>query len=207
MDARQARRRTGPGTRVRRYRQDLRARQTQENRDRIVIAAIALIKTARRLTDITLDEVARQARLTVRTVLRQFGSRDGVFEAALEQLTIELSELRRPSPPGDVDAAIVSLLNQYEKVGDLNMRALEVEDQLPLVHGTLETARAFHRVWLRTVFGPQLAPLADVERERRITALYAATDSYLWKLMRRDLRLTESETRDVFRRLVRGVLQ
>jgi len=111
-----------------------------------------------------------------------------------------------PTPPGDLAAAVRSLLEQYEQIGDINMHALEEEHDLPLLHRMLKEARRMHRDWLTAVFEPQLAALPEPERARRITAVYAATDSYLWKLLRRDLHCSREEAEDVFRRLVEGVL-
>jgi AcrR family transcriptional regulator len=193
-----------PPTRT--YRQDARARQTRDNTDRIAVTAAQLIKTSRRTAEITLDDVSRESGLTVRTILRRFGSRDGVLEAAFAQIKTEFERLRAPTPPGDVDAALASLINQYERIGDLNIRALEQEDQLPLVHRALMDGRRIHRAWLERVFAPKLVDLARDERERRLTALYAATDVYVWKLLRRDLNLDRRETEQTFRRLVHGVL-
>ena len=98
------------------YRQQLRAQQADANTERIVKAGVTLIKTSRRLADITLDDVARASGVTVRTILRRFGSRDGVLEAALQPLQSEVKSLRVETPPGDVDAAIASLLDQYEQI-------------------------------------------------------------------------------------------
>jgi len=190
----------------RRYRQAVRARHTLENADRIVDSAVRLIKTTRRTADITLDDVSRESGLTVRTILRRFGSRDGVLEAAFAQIKTEFAGLRAPTPAGDVDSALTSLLNQYERIGDLNLRALAQEDQLPLLHRTLTEARRVHRAWLEQVFAPHLTGLPRGEREARCIALYAATDVYLWKLLRRDLNLDRRRTEQAFRRLVRGVL-
>jgi AcrR family transcriptional regulator len=167
---------------------------------------VALIKTAVRVRDITLDDIAHESGLTVRTILRRFGSRDGILEAGFGRLKAEFEGLRPAAPPGDVDAAVASLLNQYEQIGDFNIRALEEEDQLALLHRSLDIARRYHRDWLREVFAPNLAAVAPSERERRVTALYAATDIYLWKLLRRDLKLDREVTEDIFRRLIRGVL-
>ena len=64
-----------------------------------------------------------------------------------------------------------------------------------------------HRGWLRHIFGPPLAALRPAGREHRIAALYAATDVYVWKLLRRDLKLSRKETAATFRRLVYGVLE
>jgi AcrR family transcriptional regulator len=188
------------------YRQAVRARQTLENADRIVDSAVRLIKTTRRTADITLDDVSRESGLTVRTILRRFGSRDGVLEAAFAQIKTEFAGLREATPAGDVDSALTSLLNQYERIGDLNMRALAQEDQLPLLHRALTEARRIHRAWLEAVFAPHLIDLPRGEREGRCIALYAATDVYLWKLLRRDLNFDRRRTEQAFRRLVRGVL-
>jgi|SRR5689334_702941 len=188
------------------YRQEVRARQTRENADRIVDSAVRLVKTTRRTADITLDDVSRASGLTVRTILRRFGSRDGVLEAAFAQIKTEFAGLRTPTPAGDVDGALTSLLDQYERIGDLNIRALAQEDQLPLLHRALTEARRLHRAWLEDVFAPDLTDLPRGERDARCIALYAATDVYLWKLLRRDLNLDRRRTAQAFRRLVRGVL-
>jgi AcrR family transcriptional regulator len=200
-------RRTSPRRPPRRaYRQEARARKTRANTDAIVTATIALLKRARRVSHITLEDIARESGLTVRTMLRRFRSREGAFEAAFAQMKEEFSRLRVPTPAGDVAAAVRSMLEQYEQIGEINMRALEEEHDLPLLHRMLEEARRMHRAWLTEVFAPQLARLSEPERARRMIALYAATDSYLWKLMRRDLHCSREEAEDAFRRLVEGVL-
>jgi len=195
-----------PAPLTRTYRQDIRARQTRDNADRIAQTAAHLIKTSRHTAEITLDDVSRASGLTVRTILRRFGSREGVLEAGFARIKTEFEGLRAPTAAGDVDAALASLVAQYERIGDMNIRALEAEDQLPLLHRALTDARSIHRAWLERVFAPNLIDLPRGERERRLVALYAATDVYLWKLLRRDLNLDRRETEEAFRRLVRGVL-
>src|SRR3954470_10428651 len=91
-----------PRTRPRAYRQALRAQQADANAERIVAACAGLITSVRRIADITLDDVARKSGVTVRTVLRRFGSRDGAFEAAFARIESDLKRLRVPTPPGDV---------------------------------------------------------------------------------------------------------
>jgi AcrR family transcriptional regulator len=205
MNARQSGR-IRPRRAPRAYRQRLRARQTHANTARIVDAALALISSAPRLSQITLEDLARESGLTARTILRRFGSRDAVLEAGFVRLQEEFGRMRVPPPPGDVDAAVKSLLGQYEHIGPLNIRALEQEHEWPVLHRALEGARRFHRLWLAEVFRPNLAGLARADRERRLTALYAATDIYLWKLLRRDLKCGRRATEDVIGQLVRGVL-
>src|SRR5262245_2509102 len=193
--------------RTRSYIQAARAEQTEANAQSIVEAALSLIHSVRRLSEITLEDVALQSGLTVRTILRRFGSRDGVLEAAFAQLSQKFKRDRPPTTPGDVNAALASLLQQYEQDGDLNIKALDQEDEHPLLHEMMEYGRAQHRAWLVEVFGPHLTHLTGAQREQRVTELYAATDVYLWKLFRRDLRLGKQETADAFRHLVLGIVR
>lgn len=190
----------------REYRQGVRAQQTRANTGRIVSTAVALVKKTPRTADITLDDVSRDAGVTVRTILRRFGSRDGVLDAAFAEIKKEFKGYRAPTPPGDISAAVRTLLDQYERIGDLNIRALEQEHQLPLLHRALTEARRSHREWLEHVFGPCLLALSPRQRKARLTALYAGTDVYLWKLLRRDLRLDRVETEQAVLQLVHGVL-
>ncbi len=189
------------------YHQEARAQQTEVTAREIITATVRLVRSVRRVSGITLEDIATEAGLTVRTILRRFRSRDGVLESALVQLRREVEAARPATPPGDVEGALDALLEHYEDIGDLNIRALEEEDQLPSLHALLELARDSHRGWLRHIFGPQLVVLSPAEREQRITALYAATDVYLWKLLRRDLKLSRKEAAATFRRLVYGALE
>src|SRR5437588_10293483 len=141
MNARESRRRDPRRRRRRVYRQELRARQTRANTARIVDATLALIVGAPRLSQITLEDIARQSGLTVRTILRRFGSRDRALEAGFVRVKEEFGRMRVPTPPGDVAGAVKSLLDQYEQIGPLNLRALEQEHELPLLHQTLDDAR------------------------------------------------------------------
>jgi len=195
-----------PAPAPRTYRQETRARQTRANTDGIVRAAVALVRRTPVVADITLEDVARESGLTVRTILRRFGSRDGVLEAAFAHIKEDFKSARVPTTPGDVRAAIASLIDQYEHIGDLNIRALEQEQQLPLLHAALNEGRRHHREWVRQIFAPNLAGFSAKDRERRVTSLYAATDVYLWKLLRRDLNHDRRVLEDTFHHLVQGAL-
>ncbi len=188
------------------YQQEARAQVTEANTQSVVDATVALIKKVRRLSEITLDDIARESGITVRTVLRRFGSRDGGLDAAFAQLSKEVEAARAPSEAGDVNRALTNLLAQYEQMGDLNIRALEEEDQFPSLHELLEGGRRYHREWLVHVFGPELGHLSRAERELAIASLYVATDVYVWKLLRRDMKLGKRDTSRVFMVLVRGAL-
>ncbi len=56
------------------------------------------------------------------------------------------------------------------------------------------------------MFGASL-PKAQAARRHAIHALHAATDVYVWKLLRRDLHLTRGETERTMVDLVVGILK
>src|SRR3954452_13556910 len=95
------------------YRQEQRALTTHANTSRIVDATLTLIADAPRVSQITLEDIARESGLTVRTILRRFGSRDRALEAGFMRLKEEFGRLRVPTPAGDLEAAVQSLVDQY----------------------------------------------------------------------------------------------
>ena len=56
------------------------------------------------------------------------------------------------------------------------------------------------------MFGDRL-PTTPAARKRAVHALHAATDVYVWKLLRRDLGLSRTETEKTMADLVVGVLK
>ena len=65
--------------------------------------------------------------MTVKTVLRHFGSRDGLIEAAWSQAYDEVMAERVP-PPGDPDAALRVLIAHYERRGEMVLAMLAEEN-------------------------------------------------------------------------------
>jgi AcrR family transcriptional regulator len=191
---------------VRSYRQTARAEQAHATHRRIVDATIAAVHDTPRLRDITLEQVADRADVTVRTILRRFGSRDALLQAAFVEIMEGMHDSRPLTAPDDVEAAVASIVGQYERIGDLNVKMLEQEHDLPLVAELMQRGRREHRGWLEEVFAPSLEPLDRAAREQRVLELYAATDVYLWKLFRRDLRLGVPQITEAFRTLLSGVL-
>jgi AcrR family transcriptional regulator len=188
------------------YRQTARAEQLEANTERVLKAAVGLLRSVPKLQDVTLDEIASASGVTVRTILRRFGTRDGLLEAAFLALRDEISSHRPPVQPGDIDGALKTMFGHYEQDGDLTLRALEQEHEFRLVHEALEYGREYHRQWLENIFGPHLEHLTPARRKQRLLELYAATDVYLWKLLRRDLGQSAAATAHTMRNLALAVL-
>jgi hypothetical protein len=97
------------------------------------------------------------------------------------------------------------LVEQYEATGDGNVRLVALEDRIDAIKAGLENARASHQQWLEATFAAQL-PRRAAERRRAIYALYAATDVFSWKLLRRDLGLSRRVTQQVMTDMVTAIV-
>jgi AcrR family transcriptional regulator len=186
------------------YRQTVRALATEQTGARILDAF------ERRLREgwydpVTLDEVARDAAVTVQTVIRRFGGKDGLLEAAWRRLEEEIRERRR-APAGDVRSAVRAIVQDYEHVGDLVIRALAQEERHPAFKAANDIGRAHHRGWIEEAFAAWLTGLPREARQRRVDALVAATDLYLWKLVRRHMGRSARHVEAVMLDLVNGVI-
>lgn len=184
---------------------EMRARKqtTAATRDAIVQAAIDSV-VAERSLGITLGSVADRAGVTVKTVLRHFGSREELIEAAyLHILQDVLAE--RTVTSRDPERALTVLIEHYERRGDMVLGLIAEEDDDPRARRMCDTGRTLHRKWVDEVFGAGL-PDEPSERARIIDALVVVTDVYCWKLLRRDRGLTVEDVRDRMSLLSEAVL-
>jgi AcrR family transcriptional regulator len=190
---------------TRTYRQTRRADATGRTREGILAAAQALFREDPRL-DPSLETVADRAGVSTRTVLRQFGSKEGLFEAAVAAGMAESAASRRVEP-GDVDGALRKLSDHYEESGDEVMRWLGSAERLPHVRQVTERGTEMHVEWVEAVFAPDLDGLSRGERRARRAALATATDVYVWHLLRRREGLGREATRAAMLGLVEAARQ
>jgi AcrR family transcriptional regulator len=156
---------------TRKYTMGARAQAVEETRRRILDSLIALAGE-RPFADITLDTIAERAGVSVQTVLRQFGSRDGLFAEAIED--------ERRTPPGEVGAAVRIVVDHYERLGRTTLLLLAQEGYDDTARMVTDRGKAMHRAWVRDAF----APVTD--DESALDLLVVATDVYTWKLLRID---------------------
>ena len=185
---------------TRRYTMTARAAAVAETRTRLMRATFELSHD-HLLRDITLEAVAGRAGVSVQTLLRQFGSRDGLLEATVELARAEVRE-ERQTPVGDVEAAVRVVVDHYEVRGDLVLLLLAQESTDATVRSITDSGREVHRTWVREVFAPYL----DADDDTRLDLLVVATDLFTWKLLRRDRGLARAATEARMRTLVAAVL-
>lgn len=178
-----------------------RARSTEQTRQRILTATIDL-HLERSAASIALDDIAARAEVSVQTILRHFGSRDGLVATATAQAQQEVREERR-TPVGDVAAAVEVLMSHYESRGDSVLVLLAQEDTEAFAAGITTGGKELHRTWVAETFAPYLADDAD---ESLLDLLVVATDVYTWKLLRRDRSLSRAATTARITRLVTALL-
>lgn len=158
-----------------------RAVTADRTRRRILVAATELAGE-RFLDDISLDDIAAHAGVAVRTVIRRFGSRANLVEAAVDAANAQVSSRRDETPPDDVADAIDALFDDYERWGDSLVMMLAQEQRHTELKPLLNDGRELHRSWVERVFSPR--------DELHAAQLLAVTDVYVWKLLRRDLKLS-----------------
>ncbi|HEX2077248.1 MAG TPA: TetR/AcrR family transcriptional regulator, partial [Longimicrobium sp.] len=171
----------------------------------ILAAAVALWRE-RPIDEITLADIAERAGVSVRTVIRRFGSREGVIAACIRADAAGIEAERGQALPGDVGEALQVLLMHYERDGDAVLRTLALEEKVPEARAIARAGRAAHREWCARVFAAHLPPAGDDAHAVRLDAFVAATDLYAWKLLRRDLGRSVDDTARVIRALVDGLV-
>ena len=181
-----------------------RAEGVANTRERIVRSALKLFMD-HWYEDVTLVGIADAAGVSHQTVLNHFESKEGVGQAVAEFASRETEARRSKAIPGDVRSAIATLVSEYERIGDANVRWAMAADRLGSLAPWLDKARASHQRWLEGIFGGSL-PSAPAARRRLVNGLHAATDVYTWKLLRRDLGLSRAETERTMIELVSGLV-
>lgn len=177
------------------YRQSARARSAEATGRRIIDAFAARLRQ-HWFDEIKLDDVAADAGVTVQTVIRRFGNKEGLLAAVHDRLGAEI-RARRDFSGGDAAAAVSALIKDYEEVGELVMRSLAQEDRYAPMKAMTDVGRAMHRQWIGSAFGPWLERLPESERTHALDALVVASDVYVWKLIRKDMNRPISDYRGV----------
>lgn len=178
-----------------------RAARAAETRERVAAVAEALL-TSGPVADLTLPRIADGAGVTVQTVLRHFGSRDGCLQAVAARVRERIEAQRGGEGPEDPATAVARLVDHYEREGRLVLHLLgQAPTGDPFAAAAAAEGRAFHRAWCARCF-----EVSEDDRTR-LDALVAATDLSVWKLLRLDLGRSPEETRAVVTRLVHAVLE
>lgn len=185
------------------YEMRARASSAEATRREILAATIALGYELERV-DFPLDQVSKRAGRSVQTILRQFGSRDGLIEAAIQRGAAEVAAERRPASD-DPEEALELLIAHYELRGRFVLRLLAMGDEYG-AEAVTGPGRLLHRAWVEECFGGGIHSTGDA-RAAVIDMLVVVTDVYAWKLLRLDRGLETEQVRERMGDMVNAILQ
>lgn len=179
------------------YHMSARADQVARN-DKKIMDAVAELWLELPMPELTLEKVAARSGVTVRTILRKYGSKEGLIKSLIENDGGRFTSNRMQVTPGNLPDILDALLEEYELMGDAIIRTLTVEYEFPSTAVILEKARSIHREWCEFVFSPFLPDQSSDQYEIVLSSFIVATEFYLWKLMRKDLGKSPEQTRQIF---------
>ena len=110
-----------PAIAKRPYKQVARAQARQRTRDALQDAAIEEF-TRGDWAKASLETLARRAGVTKQTLLRHYGSKDGLLMQALLHSASDAVQQRWSAPPGDVEGAVDNVLDHYDAWGERSLR-------------------------------------------------------------------------------------
>lgn len=157
----------------------------QEDRRADMIAATFAVWERVGFDGVTLQAVADGAGVSLKTVVRHFGTREGLLTACM-RASVAREEAERDAPAGDVHAVVKVLADRYELIADRIVRNAEIEFRYPVMTAWVAAARKSHLDWLARAFTPWL-PAEGPVREHRLMALYWATELRCWWTLRHAL--------------------
>ena len=189
---------------TRKYKMGVRAKAAETTSEEI-IRVVGELWMKYSIHEITLHMVAQNAGVTVMTILRKYGSKEGLFEAAIRADTAGIQDVRKESQAGNIIQSISILMKEYEYAGPAVIRTLAVENDLPVAAKILKKGRELHKEWCKRIFAQYLPVSNDKEYKIMLGSFYAATDIYKWKLLRKDLGYSEEETEKIFIKTVQGI--
>ncbi len=150
---------------------------------------------------VSLEMVAERAAVTVRTVMRRFGSKEQLFAAVADRMSIHVRADREAVPAGDPIEAIGGVIRNYERWGAYVLHYLAQESRTPSIAAILARGREYHHSWVERTFGLTLGDFPAEARRRRLAQLLVITDIYVWKLLRLDLGIGSDECELLIRQM------
>ena len=191
-------------TATRRYTQTVRAVSAQATGKQILDAFLARLMT-QWFDEITLDSIAEDAGVTVQTILRRFGGKEGLLENAVKILAVQIRARRGPAT-ADIESLVHRVIEDYETTGDAVIGLLALEPRHPALKEVLDFGRGEHRQWTSMAFAEVLGKFDAAARNAALDALVVVMDVYTWKLLRRDMRRSVAATATVMKKLIRATI-
>lgn len=185
---------------ARSYQMTTRAASAQDTADRLIDAMLARFRTTP-YPSLRLDDVARDAGVTVQTAIRRYGTKEQLLAATARREVERISAARARPAFADPATAVSALCEYYEADGDLIARFEAEAALVPTLAELARGGRAVHIRWIEEVFAARLGD----DRELRLAQLVAILDVRTWQVLRRERGLSRDDTRRALEGLVASV--
>lgn len=155
---------------------------------------------------IVLTDVAERAGVSVQTIIRRYGGKEGLMAAAGAREAERIATQRGNAPTGDPAAALRILMDHYEEMGDRVLRMLAAGATRPGLAPLIDLGRQTHRDWCAAVFADALRRRRGAARTRLLAQLVAVCDVQTWHTLRRVCDLSRTQTERALTEMVSPLL-
>jgi AcrR family transcriptional regulator len=180
----------------REYKQVAREQSQQRTREALLEAAIDEFY-GERWSETSLTALAARAGVTKQTLLRHFGSKEGLLVQALVRSAAQVLDERWNAPVGDVDGAIENLLEHYRVWGRRARQLGAWQDATTVLAKLSRAGRQVHYQWVEFIFAPQLEGLEEAASSRLRAELIVVCDVQTWWILAHDLELPRAEVKSI----------
>jgi AcrR family transcriptional regulator len=187
------------------YKQVARAQAQERTRDALLNAAMEEF-FGDRWQKTSLEKLSAKAGVTKQTLLRHFGSKDGLLLQAIVRSGAQIFDQRWSVPAGSIEDAVENLLDHYEEWGERALRLGSWQDGPALLAQLSRMARQVHYDWVGYVFDPWLEDLQEPARSRLRATLIALCDVHAWQVLVHDLGLERAEVQATLTSAIQAVL-
>lgn len=191
---------------TREYKQVERARAQERTREALITAATDEFFEGNWLKT-SLDSLSRRAGVTRQTLLRHFGSKDGLLMQSLMRGASQVRDQRWSTPTTDIPGAVENVIKHYEEWGERSVRIGAWQRGPTVLALFANAARQIHYDWVEHAFAPWLEPLEEETRARRQAILIVLCDVQTWWILSNDLGLPRNEVHAILTDQVERALE
>jgi AcrR family transcriptional regulator len=188
------------------YTQVARAEAQERNRDALIDAAAQAFFSGR-WEQMSLTEMSVSAGVTKQTLLRHFGSKQGLLEQMLQRGYDQVRDQRWAAPTDDLAGAVDNLLDHYEQFGERSLAIGSGVGANPAVAELGRVARQLHYDWIDHAFGHWLNRKRGNSRIRCRASLIALCDVQAWWIWSHDLGLARADVRATLIQVLQTLLK
>ncbi|HXC46239.1 MAG TPA: TetR/AcrR family transcriptional regulator [Solirubrobacteraceae bacterium] len=177
---------------TREYKQVERAKARERTREALIKAASDEFFEGN-WANSSLDSLSSKAGVTRQTLLRHFGSKDGLLMQALMRGAAQVRGQRWSTPTTDISGAVENVLDHYEEWGQRSMHIGAWQSGPTALVLFANAARQIHYEWVEYAFAQWLEPLDEQTRTRRRAVLIVLCDVQTWWILSNDMGLARRE--------------